>query len=96
MESTPKEKLAKRSYSSECVTTLEDLRLAFDCIDADKSGSIVWKDFLHMMKKIDPLIEEADVLAFFRKMDTNQDQRIGWDEFVAMMGKCKETFEIYL
>lgn len=68
---------------------ISDLRLAFDFIDTDKSGTIEWGELYDVVKRCDPLLplREEEARDFFIKMNKSGNQRVSFDEFASFLAK---------
>jgi len=87
---------ADEELKEEEAKALHQLRLIFDAVDADKSGSVS-KDELTAALEADQnlggLVKEAglnDVFFVLNQLDTNENQRISWGEFKAHLKKAAE------
>ena len=81
--------------------TEEEMRRAFDCYDADKSGrhqslnfehvfisdsGYITSDELHaVLHRLDQGISSERIKAAFRQIDVNNDGKISFDEFVRLI-----------
>ena len=60
------------------------LKLAFDEIDADKSGSIEVSEIAALCKKVgDDNFDQASAAELFKEIDTNHDGKVSFEEFTA-------------
>jgi Ca2+-binding EF-hand superfamily protein len=62
---------------------LDELREAFDYNDRDGDGRIEKDEFSAMLEELDAGMSKRDVEIGFQDIDTNDDQLIDFDEFVA-------------
>jgi len=60
----------------------QQLKKAFDEIDADSSGKISLEEILNFLKRISDDTEEEYVRQIFESMDRNQDGEVSIDEFI--------------
>ena len=62
---------------------LQDLREAFEYNDRDGDGRIQKDEFVAMLDELDAGMTPRDMEIGFQDIDTNDDQLIDFDEFVA-------------
>jgi Ca2+-binding EF-hand superfamily protein len=62
---------------------LEDLREAFEYNDRDGDGRIQKDEFVAMLDELDAGMTAQEMEIGFQDIDTNDDQLIDFDEFVA-------------
>jgi Ca2+-binding EF-hand superfamily protein len=62
---------------------LDELREAFDYNDRDADGRIAKDEFVAMLDELDADMSPRDMEIGFQDIDTNDDQLIDFDEFVA-------------
>merc|ERR1711865_1256852 len=63
----------------------ENIKKAFDAVDADKSGTVEVGEFMAALKAVDVSMTEAEVTEIFKKFDDNKDQKLQFDEYVKMI-----------
>ena len=63
--------------------TLADLRIVFDALDADGSGSLEREELLQASADLGFAMSDEEVTAAMVRMDTNKDGSVSFDEFVA-------------
>jgi Ca2+-binding EF-hand superfamily protein len=62
---------------------LDELREAFEYNDRDSDGRIDQDEFIAMLDELDAGMSNGDMAIGFQDIDTNDDQLIDFDEFVA-------------
>jgi len=62
---------------------LDELRETFDYNDRDGDGLIELDEFAAMLDELEADVSEAETRVGFHEIDTNQDGKIDFDEFVA-------------
>jgi calmodulin/calcium-binding protein CML/plastin-2 len=62
---------------------LDELREAFDYNDRDGDGRIQLDEFSDMLDELEAGMSEKDIEIGFKDIDTNDDGRIDFQEFVA-------------
>ena len=62
---------------------LDELRETFDYNDRDGDGLIELDEFAAMLDELEAEMSESETRVGFREIDTNEDGRIDFDEFVA-------------
>ena len=62
---------------------LDELRETFDYNDRDGDGLIEIEEFAAMLDELEAETSENETRVGFREIDTNEDGRIDFDEFVA-------------
>jgi calmodulin/calcium-binding protein CML/plastin-2 len=62
---------------------LDELRETFDYNDRDGDGLIELDEFAAMLEELEADVSEAETRVGFRDIDTNDDGRIDFGEFVA-------------
>lgn len=72
--------MAKNKPSEE---QLDELREAFDYNDRDGDGLIEHAEFAAMLDELEADMSEREIDIGFKDIDTNDDSRIDFDEFVA-------------
>ena len=72
--------MAKAKPSDE---ELDDLRETFDYNDRDGDGRIQKDEFVTMLDELDAGLSKREIEVGFQDIDTNDDQLIDFDEFVA-------------
>jgi calmodulin/calcium-binding protein CML/plastin-2 len=72
--------MAKNQPSEE---QLDELREAFDYNDRDGDGRIQLDEFAAMLDELDADMSKREIEVGFQDIDTNDDQLIDFDEFVA-------------
>ena len=72
--------MAKQTLSEE---QLDELREAFDYNDRDSDGRIVLSEFIDMLDELEAEMSGEDAQVGFQDIDTNDDGRIDFEEFVA-------------
>eukprot|EP00047_Mylnosiga_fluctuans_P019774 m.85913 g.85913 ORF g.85913 m.85913 type:complete len:145 (+) comp8258_c0_seq2:2842-3276(+) len=63
----------------------EELRIAFDAFDTDKSGSVSISELRTMMGKLEDRPSQEDLEALLRALDSNGDGQISFKEFLSFM-----------
>merc|ERR1712021_160304 len=59
------------------------LKIAFDEIDADKSGSIEVSEIAALCEKLCEKVDQASAAELFKEIDTNHDGKVSFEEFTA-------------
>ena len=72
--------MAKNKPSEE---QLDELREAFDYNDRDGDGRIELSEFAAMLDELEADMSKQEIELGFQDIDTNDDQLIDFDEFVA-------------
>ena len=72
--------MAKNKPSEE---QLDELREAFDYNDRDGDGRIELSEFSAMLDELEADMSKREIEIGFQDIDTNDDGRIDFDEFVA-------------
>jgi calmodulin/calcium-binding protein CML/plastin-2 len=72
--------MAKNRPSEE---QLDELRETFDYNDRDGDGRIQLDEFAAMLDELDADMSKREIEVGFQDIDTNDDQLIDFDEFVA-------------
>jgi calmodulin/calcium-binding protein CML/plastin-2 len=72
--------MAKNQPSEE---QLDELRETFDYNDRDGDGRIQLDEFAAMLDELDADMSKREIEVGFQDIDTNDDQLIDFDEFVA-------------
>ena len=62
---------------------LDELREAFEYNDRDADGKIALEEFILMLDELDAGMSEREARTGFEDIDTNDDGRIDFPEFVA-------------
>ena len=61
---------------------VEEIEELFEQNDTDGNGDIDFGEFTTLMRELDPQMPPASLEVGFRDIDTNQDGRINFDEFL--------------
>ena len=78
--------------NSEITTSDEEFDAIFDSIDANKSGSIEWEEFLELMsKQYDKKFTKKQVEACFKRFDLNSDGMVTTNELRIVIEKLGRT-----
>lgn len=70
---------------------LKRLRLFFECLDEDKSGTICLQELKKTCQRLKIKLNEHEAFELMRLMDRNSNGSIDFDEFVNLLGdRCKQ------
>ena len=72
-------------------TTDEEIRAAFDIIDADGSGAIDFEELRGIVMRFDPTYNLDDIRDMLASLDLNQSGSLTWKEFHRIFAMDKET-----
>jgi Ca2+-binding EF-hand superfamily protein len=61
---------------------VEEIEELFEQNDTDGNGDIDFDEFKTLMGELDPQMQPSSLAVGFRDIDTNQDGRINFDEFL--------------
>jgi Ca2+-binding EF-hand superfamily protein len=62
-----------------------ELKLAFDMIDTDHSGTVSISELRSLMKKCNQFLSEEEIDAIMQECDINGDGELDFDEFKKLM-----------
>ena len=65
--------------------TDEEMQRAFKCFDADNSGYITVDELREVLSRLNQNVSEHRIIEVLREIDTDQDGKISYDEFVQML-----------
>jgi CRP-like cAMP-binding protein len=72
-------------------TSEEEIRAAFDVLDADRSGEISLDELRTVVKRFDPSYSEEDIHDMLESLDLNHSGTLTWVEFLRIFSMDKET-----
>jgi CRP-like cAMP-binding protein len=69
----------------------EEIRAAFDILDADRSGEISLDELRAVVKRFDPSYSDDDIHDMLESLDLNHSGTLTWLEFLRIFSMDKET-----
>ena len=62
-----------------------EIRMAFDMIDTDNSGTISVKELRALMKRVNQHLDDEEISALMSECDLNNDRELDFEEFKNLM-----------
>jgi CRP/FNR family transcriptional regulator, cyclic AMP receptor protein len=66
--------------------TENELRLAFDAVDIDKSGKLELRNVRNLIKRLDSRITDQEIHEILKSLDLDESGEVSWDEFKVIFG----------